>query len=121
MIMAPPSDVTLQEKARLEAEALQPKSSDVAAIVPPKVVGTVPKKRRGPKGPNPLSVKKKIKSPIVQPPSRTKSVEGTSRVGEKRKQVAEDIEPESNTTPRKRKRRRKHINDTLVQQNDNFD
>jgi len=119
MIMEPPSDVTLQKKARLEAEALQPKSSDVAATVPPNTVGPVYKKRSGPKEPNPLSVKKKIKSPRVQPPSRTKS-EGTSRVGEKRKQITEEIEPESSTNPRKRKRRRKHVNGTCST-NHNFD
>ncbi|KIY45422.1 Fcf1-domain-containing protein, partial [Fistulina hepatica ATCC 64428] len=59
-ILEPPSDVTLRHKALTEDQAQEASTSERALVAP--VDGNAPpprKKRKGPKGPNPLSVKKK--------------------------------------------------------------
>ncbi|KAH7104603.1 Fcf1-domain-containing protein, partial [Auriculariales sp. MPI-PUGE-AT-0066] len=92
MILEPPSDETLRQKALKEAQAMQASTGEVARATadqpsqePPK-----PKKRKGPKGPNPLSVKKKKPKPGESQPGKGKPGSGskpgdTARVGEKRK------------------------------------
>jgi U3 small nucleolar RNA-associated protein 23 len=82
MVLEPPSDVTIKAKEATEEQDLHVKPSDLALVGTPNAE-PVKKKRKGPKGPNPLSVKKKqvIRTPIAD-----------SRVGEKRKRDALDAE-----------------------------
>ncbi|KAI0735249.1 Fcf1-domain-containing protein, partial [Earliella scabrosa] len=59
MILEPPSDATLRAKALAEEQALHPTAPEAAKL--PTAAPSEPpkKKKKGPKGPNPLSVKKK--------------------------------------------------------------
>ncbi|KAF8309573.1 Fcf1-domain-containing protein, partial [Clavulina sp. PMI_390] len=63
MVLEPPSDTTLRAKALQEADAQAAKPTELAAIASttPVAESSEPprKKRKGPKEPNPLSVKKK--------------------------------------------------------------
>ncbi|KAJ3508873.1 hypothetical protein NMY22_g16475 [Coprinellus aureogranulatus] len=58
MILEPPSDATLRKKALAEAQLLGASTSDRALLEASKPE-EAPRKKKGPKGPNPLSVKKK--------------------------------------------------------------
>ncbi|EIM83399.1 Fcf1-domain-containing protein [Stereum hirsutum FP-91666 SS1] len=130
MILEPPSDTTLRAKALAEQEALNPSTSEAARLrvsEPPQE--SPKKKKKGPKGPNPLSVKKK-KTEV--PParkdggvkdggrqsseSRKSSTEDRPRVnvGEKRDREKDEVHgpqkgdgEELNGVGHKRKRRRK--------------
>ena len=122
MVLEPASDATLQFKQRVryatykyhficthpftlqaEHDALGPSEAEKAtltAVTPP--VEPVVKRKKRPKGPNPLSVKKKA---IV---ATTTRVEKTD-VGSKRKRHdATDIDVASAQTKHKPKRRRRH-------------
>ncbi|KAF9015335.1 Fcf1-domain-containing protein [Cyathus striatus] len=59
MVLEPPSDATLKEKQLNEERSLHATGSDIALVESPKPEDTKPRKRKGPKGPNPLSMKKK--------------------------------------------------------------
>ncbi|KAL4243483.1 PIN domain-like protein [Abortiporus biennis] len=60
MILEPPSDITLQAKEREEQKLLLPSASETSRLQTTPVQTEPPKKKKkGPKGPNPLSVKKK--------------------------------------------------------------
>ncbi|KAI0348620.1 Fcf1-domain-containing protein, partial [Trametopsis cervina] len=60
MILEPPSDATIRAKNSTEQQSLMPSSSELAQLAPASGAEEPPKKKRkGPKGPNPLSVKKK--------------------------------------------------------------
>ncbi|KJA26170.1 hypothetical protein HYPSUDRAFT_122833, partial [Hypholoma sublateritium FD-334 SS-4] len=58
MVLEPPSDVTLRAKAAAEDQKLHATAPDLA-LVGPSTAEDKPRKRKGPKGPNPLSMKKK--------------------------------------------------------------
>ncbi|CAK5264774.1 unnamed protein product [Mycena citricolor] len=105
MILEPPSDATLRSKALTEEKALHATGSEK----PQSDAGPVPKKRKGPKGPNPLSVKKKKPDPKPAATTKPRSSE-TAIVGEKRKREDVKEAQESQAEPemkKKRKRRRK--------------
>lgn len=130
MILEPPSDVTLEAKhqasptepasrhllileAQNEERASQPSATELATI------GTdtpaePPHRRRVPKGPNPLSVKKKV-APRASRPIPTSDVPPNADIvlGQKRKSIGDE---ENTIAPaaRKRKRRRKHTTATDV-------
>ncbi|KAF9651513.1 hypothetical protein BDM02DRAFT_3110629 [Thelephora ganbajun] len=113
MILEPPSDVTLKAKEKADEAALSPAKSELVKLPtsaqqpePPK------KKRRGPKGPNPLSVKKK--KPVVSQPDQPNLVTDHTPLGTKRKREDEqggvEASAETSQAPgggHKRKRRRK--------------
>jgi len=114
MVLEPASDVTLQFKQRAEQEALGPSTSEKAMLsaATPQVEPVV-RKKKGPKGPNPLSVKKKAPKHAVQEARKTR-VAATPRVekveiGNKRKRMGghDAIGVSVETTP-KPKRRRRH-------------
>ncbi|KAI0068472.1 hypothetical protein BV25DRAFT_1773973, partial [Artomyces pyxidatus] len=101
MILEPPSDITVRAKVLVQQNAMAPSTSEAAKLKtsapPPPPV----KKRKGPKAPNPLSVKKK--KTVEQPPKKTKDttrkvdtgaqgLAGTKQknVGEKRKRGDDD-------------------------------
>jgi U3 small nucleolar RNA-associated protein 23 len=59
MVLEPPSDTTVKTKEAVEEQALHPTPSDLALV--PTTTAELPRKKKGPKGPNPMSVKKKKK------------------------------------------------------------
>lgn len=61
MVLEPPSNTTLKIKEKTEEQALHPTASDLALLPPKANAEPLRKKKKGPKGPNPLSVKKKTK------------------------------------------------------------
>ena len=93
--------------SRLQTEelALRPTAPDLA-LVPP-TVPEPPRKRRGPKGPNPLSVKKKA-TPTVQSNVReTSHIDAPSKVGDKRKRFSEVQDGDGDGPHKRRKRKRR--------------
>ncbi|RDB28919.1 rRNA-processing protein utp23 [Hypsizygus marmoreus] len=59
MVLEPPSDVTIETKEAMEEKALHPTAPDLKLVGPSTMTEPVHKKKKGPKGPNPLSIKKK--------------------------------------------------------------
>lgn len=104
MILEPPSKETIRVKQLKEQQALCPAAAELAKL--PQQPSDPPRKKKGPKGPNPLSVKKKVARP-----SSTRSIPSSPSglsVGEKRKREENN---DHMTATRKRKRRRKHGGD----------
>ncbi|KXN89861.1 rRNA-processing protein utp23 [Leucoagaricus sp. SymC.cos] len=106
VVLEPPSDTTLQAKARAEEQVLHAMDLDKlhtsnSAPEPP------PKKKRGPKGPNPLSVKRKADR--AAPSSSGKAKDAVTKIGLKRKHE-EGVEEQDDREPhaQKKKRKRKH-------------
>lgn len=104
---------------KAEHQILLPSASEMARLQTTAPTEEPPrKKRKGPKGPNPLSVKKKkAVQPAASAPKAapTKGNEKISHTGEKRKRPEHDAaEPthldEASKPGRKRKRRRKVAN-----------
>lgn len=98
--------------AQAEQDALGPSTSERDTLNAATLqVEHVPKKRRGPKAPNPLSVKKKIRKQSVQESKKAKFTRPTG--GEqveargKRKRDESDSNGEASSPKLKRKRRRK--------------
>ncbi|KAJ3990540.1 Fcf1-domain-containing protein [Lentinula detonsa] len=75
MILEPPSDTTIRAKALMEQKVLNSTASTETALLASLSTSTepVPRKKRGPKGPNPLSVKKKKTPNLLPQPQLTKS------------------------------------------------
>jgi U3 small nucleolar RNA-associated protein 23 len=105
MVLEPPSEATLQFKQRAEHDALGPSKSEKAALnaVTPQVEPVVKRKKR-PKGPNPLSVKKKTPKSTVP---ATTGVENADVGSKRNRQEADDIGGVSVETHPKPKRRRR--------------
>ncbi|KAG1783762.1 Fcf1-domain-containing protein [Suillus placidus] len=124
MVLEPPSEATLKAKELTEEQSLRPSAPELATVPRDK---PVPKKRKGPKGPNPLSVKKK-KNPNPEAfarPSQKNKAESSDTPsstaelpGQKRKRDLQDDKREEHSvgmadgapsiaTTRTRKRRRK--------------
>ncbi|THU94822.1 hypothetical protein K435DRAFT_819869 [Dendrothele bispora CBS 962.96] len=70
MVLEPPSDATIRAKNTAEEQSLHSSSLD-KAVVSPLTTAQSPHKKKGPKGPNPLSVKKK-KATQPDPPAKDK-------------------------------------------------
>ncbi|KAG2129947.1 PIN domain-like protein [Suillus clintonianus] len=123
MVLEPPSEATLKAKELTDEQSLHSSVPKLATALQDKLV---PKKRKGPKGPNPLSVKKKQKYPeaSARPPQKikTESSDTSSSTaglpGQKRKRDTQDDKHEEQSvgmtdgaqsivTTRTRKRRRK--------------
>ncbi|KAF8213376.1 Fcf1-domain-containing protein [Mycena galopus ATCC 62051] len=123
MVLEPPSDATIQSKS--EEQALHATGSEKQSLVPSTSTEPPRKKKKGPKGPNPLSVKKKKVE--IQPPAKDKG-KGKEKprdaaVGEKRKRdVTDDNETttrdqqpaESQDEPRRKKKRKRKTADPVV-------
>jgi len=117
MILEPPSDVTSKAKQQIEEKTFQPSAAELATIRADNLADP-PRRRRTPKGPNPLSVKKKAVSRARQLTFTPRTSDEADPVtGQKRN--CTDVE-EDGTTPaaRKRKRRRKHESSSEVLVND---
>jgi len=117
MVLEPPSEATMRAKALMEAKALAPSTSE-AVKLRTEEPEFVRKARRGPKGPNPLSVKKKKALPAQTPkkPSSTSDNADMVKVGDKRKRdeqedgvtrSAQPVDGDQKVMGHKRKRRRK--------------
>ncbi|KAF9240950.1 Fcf1-domain-containing protein [Melanogaster broomeanus] len=109
MVLEPPSDITLKTKQQNEEQALEPSVAERATL-PSQSPSDPPRRKKGPKGPNSLSVKKKTKTILPQtipnPSSKLFNLPVDIAMGEKRKREdEEDTAPAPGT--RKRKRRRK--------------
>ncbi|KAG1757392.1 Fcf1-domain-containing protein [Suillus lakei] len=122
MVLEPPSEATLKAKELTEEQSLRPSTPELATVPQDK---PVLKKRKGPKGPNPLSVKKKKKFPEVSarpsPKNKVKSSDtpfSAGLPGQKRKRDSQDDQHEEQSVgatdvaqgiarTRTRKRRRK--------------
>jgi len=106
MILEPASDATLHAKQNAERDALAPSTSErvvLKAAIPP-TEPTLRKKR--PKGPNPLSVKKKApKHGVEETKKRTANQVDQADVGSKRKRL-DDAEDSASTRPRPKRKRR---------------
>ncbi|KAF4623860.1 hypothetical protein D9613_001957 [Agrocybe pediades] len=131
IVLEPPSDVTLKAKEAAEAQKLNATTAPDLVLVGPSAPEERKVKRKGPKGPNPLSVKKKkveLEKGKKKPLSKEDSV--AAKAGTKRK--AEDSEEEHDPeevqaeetqagllTPaaKRRKRKRKKMAASITQTN----
>ncbi|KAF7339900.1 rRNA-processing protein utp23 [Mycena venus] len=133
MVLEPPSDATIRTKEYSEEQALHPTGSEKQSLAPSTSAEPPRKKKKGPKGPNPLSVKKK-KVESKPPPAKDKGkakekpVAGArdAVVGDKRKRddtddketAARDEQPgdpqQQDESRRKKKRRRKAADSVVV-------
>lgn len=134
MVLEPASDVTFQSKQRVrwaigclaalilnsyslespqaEQNALGPSISEKAMLnaVAPQAEPSIKRKKKGPKGPNPLSVKKKAPKHKIQETKTSVAVTGQVKrveVGNKRKrQETNGADLSTETEPRPKQRRR---------------
>ncbi|KAI0053296.1 hypothetical protein FA95DRAFT_1579438 [Auriscalpium vulgare] len=124
MILEPPSDTTVRAKALSEQDAMAPSTSEsvkLQAGAPPPAEPL--KKRKGPKGPNPLSVKKK-KIAQDAPEKRKASShadslgrKAISEVGLKRKREDESSPatlPQAQGGHKRKRRRKTHLGDPPI-------
>ncbi|KAM6498268.1 Fcf1 domain containing protein [Amanita muscaria] len=104
LILEPPSDATLKAKEAAVGKALHAPAHELPLLEPSIHQDPPRKKKKGPKGPNPLSVKKKKIKPAATP-------EITAKVTAKRKRdggdSGNDAPESSNPATTQRKRRRK--------------
>ncbi|KAH8102589.1 PIN domain-like protein [Cristinia sonorae] len=114
MILEPPSDATMDAKEANEEKSMHASTSETklgataASSEPPR------KKRKGPKGPNPLSVKKKKAEPLKQSKPHRTGESSASTTGAKRTsdRTTEEGHSEADSGhKRKRKRKRKTMED----------
>ncbi|KAJ8468652.1 hypothetical protein ONZ45_g17168 [Pleurotus djamor] len=118
VVLEPPSDATIAAKKSTEEQSLRPKSADLAHLEKQAEPEPTAHRKKRPKAPNPLSVKKKkTTSTAVVASNRPKAhgdKEVKPNVGEKRKRVAGDESGSADARPAeethtgpKRKRRKK--------------
>ncbi|KAJ7275333.1 Fcf1-domain-containing protein [Mycena haematopus] len=122
MVLEPPSDATIRSKEHSEEQALHLTGSEKRSLAPSMSTDPPPRKKKGPKGPNPLSVKKKK---VANQPPAPKDKRKDTAVGEKRKRADTD-DMETATTdqrsadlqqqdePRRKKKRRRKAADGIV-------
>ncbi len=101
------------ESLQAEQNALGPSISEKAMLnaVAPQAEPSIKRKRKGPKGPNPLSVKKKALKHRIQEVKKTTVATATQvkkvEAGNKRKQQETDgVDLSIETEPRPKRRRR---------------
>ncbi|KAH9946692.1 PIN domain-like protein [Amylocystis lapponica] len=123
MILEPPSAATLNAKETVEEEALHPSAPEKAGLPSATSTEPTPKKKRGPKGPNPLSIKKKKAKADLPNGQAKKQDQPTQReVGQKRKReetndsAGADEQSFEGGSGRKRRRRKQNGTSSLVQQ-----
>ncbi|KAJ7666411.1 Fcf1-domain-containing protein [Mycena rosella] len=130
MVLEPPSDATIRSKEYTEEQALHPTGSEQQSLARPSSSTEPPrKKKKGPKGPNPLSMKKKKVETASKPPAKDKG-KGKEKeqpakdaaVGEKRKRDDADDQPSARQEqqppdsqqdePRRKKKRKRKAADS---------
>ncbi|KDR85169.1 hypothetical protein GALMADRAFT_83644 [Galerina marginata CBS 339.88] len=92
MVLEPPSDITLRAKLLTEEQSLHATGQDLSLVDHP-ASEERPKKRKGPKGPNPLSVKKK--KPNTVDTRKDKGLVAATAVTMGSKRKAEESEGEA--------------------------
>ncbi|KAK7465727.1 hypothetical protein VKT23_005698 [Stygiomarasmius scandens] len=119
MVLEPPSDATIRAKNATEEQSLHSTSSDKVVVQSLAAAPQdPPKKKKGPKGPNPLSIKKKkhvqSEPKVLQSKDPKKMEEHKSPSNLKRRRVEDDAVSEEGSEQgqdeargRKRKRRRR--------------
>ncbi|KAF8973737.1 Fcf1-domain-containing protein [Flammula alnicola] len=106
MVLEPPSDVTLRAKETTEEQRLHATAPDLALVGTSAVQEDKPKKRKGPKGPNPLSVKKKKPADIPKKSLQRKvSVVAQEAAVGVNQESARLVSLKSSSTKRKRRRK----------------
>lgn len=130
MVLEPPSHLTIETKEAMEEKALHPTATDMTLVGPSTATEPPRNKKKGPKEPNPLSVKKK-KKPIETSTPKEKAkgnLVDTNRglerslpkAGEKRKRDNDndedsldarpfDVVDEAASRTTKKRRRRKKV------------
>lgn len=132
MILEPPSDVTLKAKeavrsllpglvwtsltlvSQMEEKTLHPSAPELASLPSTSTIVEPPrKKKKGPKGPNPLSVKKKKSKPDQSASAPRKSGSQEMEAGAKRKrddvnEVGEHPSVEGSNGHKRKRRRKTH-------------
>jgi len=97
MVLEPPSGSTIKSKEATEEQSLHPSALDLALVSSTAAAEPPRKKKRGPKGPNPLSMKKK--KDVDVSPLKVKGKDATfpnplvdgKRVSDKRKRDANEL------------------------------
>ncbi|KZT74697.1 Fcf1-domain-containing protein [Daedalea quercina L-15889] len=112
MILEPPSEATVEAKESAEEQLLHPSAPEIAAMSSTNAPAEAPKKKKGLKGPNPLSVKKKKPKPEYPMPKNDTKEGEQGKAGTKRKRDADEERDAGEHQPlqrsgRKRKRHRK--------------
>ncbi|KAJ7456696.1 Fcf1-domain-containing protein [Mycena latifolia] len=124
MVLEPPSDATIRTKEYTEEQALHPTGSEQLTLAPPTSTEPPRKKKKGPKGPNPLSMKKKKVESVAKPPAKKDKGKGKEKelpvrdvvTGQKRKRDDTDEQdrarqeqrpPDSKEDELRRKKKRK--------------
>jgi len=106
MVLEPPSDTTLNAKQTNEERTLHATLPELKSVVSTSTsIQPTRKKKKGPKGPNPLSVKKKKPKERPQPSEASASRQKIS-AGSKRKLEQVVVEHEDDSPIEKRKRRK---------------
>ncbi|TCD63997.1 hypothetical protein EIP91_004699 [Steccherinum ochraceum] len=109
MILEPPSNATLKAKESTEEKSMHASTSENALVASTSQSSEPPrKKHKGPKGPNPLSVKKKKTGSDA--PKRKPIAEAASSPNRKREDDEQEkvqVEPSDPAHKRKRKRKRR--------------
>ncbi|KAI6024480.1 Fcf1-domain-containing protein [Pisolithus marmoratus] len=105
MILEPPSEETIRVKQQKEQQALCPGAEELAKLS--QQPSNPPRKKKGPKGPNPLSVKKKVARSTLPRNSDTTAPSSTSGLSICKERQREETD-ERPTSTRKRKRHRRH-------------
>ncbi|KAK2461780.1 hypothetical protein APHAL10511_006243 [Amanita phalloides] len=104
LILEPPSDATLKMKEIAEENALRVPASDMPLLKSSVPQETMKRKRKGPKGPNPLSVKKKKAHTVYQPKDKSgQNNESLGAAKRKRDNVGDESYSQLSQTKRRRK------------------
>ncbi|EAU92890.2 hypothetical protein CC1G_03677 [Coprinopsis cinerea okayama7 len=92
MVLEPPSDATLRAKLLAEEKSLHASGSDLTLVQATAPKEEPKKKKKGPKGPNPLSVKKKKTQPTPPKAKTSDNGKNSSKGAElgKRKREEDD-------------------------------
>jgi len=106
MVLEPPSDATLKIKETSEELALHPTASDLAILPRKDNAEPLHKKKKAPKGPNPLSVKKKAKPGEAKPSRKDQGKAKASLASERSRKV---LSNEDDDTPGRAGAKRKRL------------
>jgi len=102
MVLEPPSDATLSAKHANEERTLHATLPELKSVSP-STSSQPPRKKKGPKGPNPLSVKKKKLKEHPQPSHRASGDKLSAGSKRKLEQVVDDDRDNPTKKPRKRR------------------
>jgi U3 small nucleolar RNA-associated protein 23 len=122
LILEPPSDSTVKAKMAAEEKSLHAPASDMSYLESPKSPDIPRRKKKGPKGPNPLSVKRKKVKPSTNKSEQTSSgnIVTTKRAGDgnvvatKRRRDADDADSQPTSRRKRARKSRPVISETTI-------